>query len=97
MGRKLRAASRRVRGFALLVACVGVVLVFGALSLFAASAPMFARPTSYATGVSPVSVAIGDLSGDGAPDLAVATSSNLDTVSVLLNVPTARSRQGAST
>ena len=45
------------------------------------SAPSFARARSYPTGYGPNSVAIGDLNGDGKPDLATANG----TVSVLLN------------
>jgi hypothetical protein len=44
----------------------------------------FAAKTDYATGGIPEYVAIGDLNGDGRPDLAVANS-NSSTVSVLLN------------
>ncbi len=45
----------------------------------------FAAPVQYATGLRPQSVAIGDLDGDGRPDLAVANSGS-DTVSVLRNI-----------
>jgi hypothetical protein len=48
------------------------------------SAPSFAPVRSYATGAGPVSVAIGDLNGDGKPDLATANF-GAGTVSVLLN------------
>jgi FG-GAP-like repeat/FG-GAP repeat/PASTA domain len=47
-----------------------------------ALAPSFARARSYATGRTPQSVAIGDLNGDGTPDLVTA---NRNTISVLLN------------
>ena len=43
----------------------------------------FAAATPYATGTTPESVAIGDLNGDGRPDLAVANTDS-NTVSVLL-------------
>ncbi len=43
----------------------------------------FGSKTDYGTGISPNSVAIGDLNGDGRPDLAVANL-NSNTVSVLL-------------
>ena len=45
------------------------------------SPPSFAPARSYPTGYGPNSVAIGDLNGDGKPDLATANG----TVSVLLN------------
>jgi len=48
------------------------------------SAGSFAAKVDFATGVNPNSVAIGDLDGDGKPDLAVANSSS-NTVSVLGN------------
>jgi LPXTG-site transpeptidase (sortase) family protein len=44
----------------------------------------FAAKVDYGTGASPVSVAIGDLDGDGKPDLAVANEGS-DTISVLRN------------
>jgi hypothetical protein len=58
------------------------------MALSSASVPSFAGPRHYGTGVFPVSVAIGDLNGDGAQDLAIANSARykpLGTVSVLLN------------
>ena len=45
----------------------------------------FGTKTDYGTGRSPRSVAIGDVNGDGRPDLAVANE-NSNTVSVLLNI-----------
>jgi Calx-beta domain-containing protein/VCBS repeat protein len=44
----------------------------------------FAAHQEFATGDGPLSVTVGDLNGDGKPDLAVANS-NVSTVSVLLN------------
>ena len=53
----------------------------------------FGSATNFAVGVDPVSVAIGDLNGDGKSDLAVANEHS-DNVSVLLNT-TAFSPSGA--
>jgi hypothetical protein len=80
---KRRSGPFGARGCAVLLACVGVALTLGLVASFATSAPSFAAPRSYATGGDPVSVAIGDLNGDGKPDLATANDAN--TVSVLLN------------
>ncbi len=49
-----------------------------------AAVPTFAAPVDFAVDSYPVAVAIGDLNGDGMPDLAVANQGS-DTVSVLLN------------
>jgi hypothetical protein len=49
-----------------------------------ASVLTFAAAQPFATGTSPVGVAVGDFNGDGKPDLAV-TNAGDDTVSVLLN------------
>ncbi|MEI6142357.1 MAG: FG-GAP-like repeat-containing protein, partial [Mariniphaga sp.] len=49
----------------------------------------FAAKADFATGLTPVSVSIGDIDGDGKPDLAVANSSN--TVSVFCNTSTSGS------
>jgi hypothetical protein len=56
----------------------------GVATLHAGSAPSFAAPRSYPAGPDPVSVAIGDLNGDGKLDLATANTT-AGTVSVLLN------------
>ena len=44
----------------------------------------FQAQQTFATGHAPLSVAVGDVNGDGKPDIVVANDSN-DTVSVLLN------------
>jgi FG-GAP-like repeat/IPT/TIG domain/FG-GAP repeat len=46
----------------------------------------FASKVDFATGLTPISVSIGDLDGDGKPDLAVANSSS-GTLSILRNNP----------
>jgi PASTA domain/FG-GAP-like repeat/FG-GAP repeat len=80
-----RARLRGVRGASALLSSGAAALAVAVVSIAAPSAPVLARPKSYATGVAPWSVAIGNLDGGSEPDLAVANSSNLDTVSVLLN------------
>jgi hypothetical protein len=87
-GARLRGlpGARRSRSSACLFVCVGVGLAFGVASLAAASppsAPSFAKPTLYAAGKGPQSVAIGDLNGDGKQDI-VTANYNGDSVSVLL-------------
>ena len=49
-----------------------------------AATPSFAAKTDFATGSGPISVAMGDVNGDGRPDLAVANDCS-NSVSVLLN------------
>ncbi|WBA44392.1 FG-GAP-like repeat-containing protein [Hymenobacter canadensis] len=49
----------------------------------------FAAKADFTTGPNPFSVAIGDVDGDGKPDLAVANANFSGTVSVLLNTSTA--------
>ena len=73
-----------------LLGILGLLLVVaspGAAGAPGASAPSFAAARSYATGPSPYSVAIGDLNGDGKPDLATANGNPRNTVSVLINTP----------
>ena len=71
------------------IASVGVVSgSLGVAALFAGSAPSFAPARSYATGRAPNSVAIGDLNGDGRPDLVTGNYDEVvGSVSVLLNKP----------
>jgi PASTA domain len=86
MDRRFDGCSKRfgARACIVLLAC-GIALTLGVGALFAASAPSFAGPRSYATGRDPFSVAIGDLNGDGKPD----ATANLHGVgvSVLINTP----------
>jgi FG-GAP-like repeat/PASTA domain/FG-GAP repeat len=72
---------RKLLAVATLLALSGSL---GAAALLSASAPSFETARSYATGGTPQSVAIGDLNGDGKPDLATANS-RANTASVLLN------------
>src|SRR5262245_1748231 len=73
-----RGISRRVCTAAALLAC-------GWLAILAWPASSVAQDfrQAFDTGTGPVSVAIGDLNGDGKPDL-VTTNTNAHTVSVLL-------------
>jgi hypothetical protein len=59
------------------------------------TASSFAPKVDFATGTNPFSVAIGDLDGDGKPDLAVANSGT-NTVSVLRNTSTSGSVTASS-
>jgi hypothetical protein len=81
------------RGAAAALGCAVAALTLGVASLVAASAPSvpsFNRGTVYAVGSDPQSVAIGDLNGDGKPDLVTANygpeygGEHVDSVSVLL-------------
>ncbi|MES2701542.1 MAG: FG-GAP-like repeat-containing protein [Bacteroidota bacterium] len=47
----------------------------------------FAAQVTFATGTQPLSVAVGDIDGDGKPDLATANYASSGTVSVLRNTP----------
>ena len=83
-----------------LLAVATLLVLSGSLAvaaLVASSAPSFAPATSYATGYGPWSVAIGDLNGDGNPDLATANLNGRKTVSVLLNKGTAASSPSTTT
>src|SRR5262249_32570145 len=53
-----------------------------------ATTPSFAAQQTFATGSGPISVALGDVNGDGRPDLITANERS-NTVSVLLNTTTA--------
>jgi alpha-tubulin suppressor-like RCC1 family protein len=71
----------RTRG----LACIGVLLAFGSVSF--AQTVSFDPATNFAAGTYPYSVAMGDLNGDGKPDLAVANRTD-DNVSILLGTGT---------
>lgn len=87
-GRRRRAG---VRGYVVLVSCVCVAPTLAAGSTPASSKlPSFAHPKYYKTFKSSSSVAIGDLNGDGRPDLGVANiggagQGSPGAVSVLIN------------
>jgi hypothetical protein len=74
------------RASTVLLACIGSALVLGVVAPFAAGpAPSFARQVSYRAGVSPSSVAIADLNGDGKPELVTADYGEPSRASVFLN------------
>jgi hypothetical protein len=76
----------RARASAVLLARIGVALALGLIAPYAAGpAPSFARQVSYRAGVSPSSVAIADLTGDGRPELVTADYGEPSRVSVFLN------------
>jgi len=62
----------------------GAVSVFLNTTAPGDATPTYAPEVTFAAGASPISLAIGDLNGDGRPDLAIANL-NSSTVSVLLN------------
>jgi len=66
----------------------GTVSVLLNTTAAGATAPTFAPQVTFAVGVNPESVAVGDFNGDGKPDLAVANFGD-NTVSVLLNTTAA--------
>jgi len=63
--------------------CSIAVLILTAFAASAVAAPIFAPAVSYETGPRPNWVAVGDLNGDGKPDL-VTANSVVNTVSILL-------------
>ncbi|MEZ2303328.1 MAG: FG-GAP-like repeat-containing protein, partial [Microcoleus sp.] len=61
-----------------------IVSIFLNTTTTGATTPTFATKVDFTTGFSPQSVSIGDINGDGKPDLAVVNSNN-STASILLN------------
>jgi hypothetical protein len=74
----------RARSSAILLACIGLALAPVGVGSSAKLLPSFAPARSYVAGESLAYAAIGDLNGDGKPDLA-AVNDDDDTVSVLIN------------
>jgi hypothetical protein len=76
----------RARASDVLLACIGVALLLGAVARSAAgpTGPSFAAPKRYATDSSPGPLAIADLNGDGKPELVVA-SGDADALPVFVN------------
>jgi hypothetical protein len=72
------------RGCAVLLATAALSACGGQTGQDSSSPPSLAAARSYVTGRSPASVAIGDLDGDGKPDLATASFRSY-TLSVLAN------------
>jgi hypothetical protein len=82
----------RARGCAILLACLGTTLALGLVAGAATTvqAPSFAAATIYTASEGAGAVALGDLNGDGRPDVAVANSfdgeiQDAGSVSVRLN------------
>ena len=80
-GAHLSEAVMKQRSLVALVVLAILTLTFGPTTVLAD--PLFGANTDFATGTNPIPVAIGDLNGDGKPDLAVANYYS-NTVSVLL-------------
>jgi hypothetical protein len=75
----------RARASAVVLACIGVALVLGAVARSAAGpAPSFAAAKSYALGKGSSAITLVDLNGDGKPDVA-APHHDASTVTVLFN------------
>jgi hypothetical protein len=88
--------SFRASASAILLVCVGVAMTLAVVASSATRpAPSFAAPRSYATGFSPLGLAVADFNGDGQPDLATANyGEGANSVSVLLNGGKGRFRDG---
>ncbi|TAG91785.1 MAG: DUF4347 domain-containing protein [Oscillatoriales cyanobacterium] len=69
-----------------------IVSIFLNTTTTGATTPTFATKVDFTTGFSPFSVSIGDINGDGKPDLAVANSGSAS-ASILLNTTTHRRHQ----
>ena len=75
------------RGCAVFLVLFAGAMTGGVLApLATVGSPTFASPKAYATGTSPLALAVGDVNGDGRPDLATANyGEGVNSVSVLVN------------
>ena len=84
---KRRTGAFGARGCAVFLVLFAGVMTGGVVAALATlGPPTFASPKAHATGTFPLALAVGDVSGDGRPDLATANDGEgVNSVSVLVN------------